>query len=137
MLNLGLGIRIKVLALVLLGFMGVQIWRAALAVQQAVALPDLAGISPLWYVAVSSGLWALVFAICLLMVFRQVRFAPVAAILAGVLNQAHVWLDRLLFNRSTESMQTLGFAGLLSVLFLIALCLPAALLNVKSMRDKV
>ena len=131
MLNRGLQLRIRLMALALLGFMLAQGWRAVLAVQQALALPDLSGASVRWYVAVSSGLWALVFAVCLLMVFRHVRFAPVAAILAGVLNQAHIWLDRLLFSRSTESMQTLGFAALLSALFLIVLCLPAALLHIK------
>ena len=130
------GLRRKWLVLVLVGFSVAHLWRAVLAIQQAQFLGGLTASPSPWYIAVTSLLWALVFGICIVMVVRHVRFAPVAAILAGVLNQAHIWLDRLLFSRSTASMQTLGFAALLSAVFLIALCLPAALLKVKSMKDK-
>ena len=118
--------RPRILLLVLLGFAVSQVWRAQIAWQQAQMLVDLpTALSP-WYGVVTSAAWALIFATTLLMVWRHVRFAAVAAILAVVLNQAHVWLDRLLFSRSTESMQTLGFAALLSALLIIVVSLPSA-----------
>ena len=119
----------KGLLWVLLAHAGVALWRAVLAVQQADFLASLEGGPSPWYIATMGIVWTLVFGLCALMVARRVRFAPVAAILAGVFQQAHVWFDRLFFSRSTESMQTLGFAALLSATFLIALCLPAALLS--------
>lgn len=116
----------RLFKLILLGFTLAQLWRMALALRELGGIPEIALSPPPLYIAVTSGLWAIVFAVCLGVVLMNLRWGALAAILAGVLNQAHVWLDRLLFSRSTESMQTLGFAAILSALFLILLCIPAA-----------
>jgi len=112
--------------LVLLGFTLSLLWRMVLALREMGSIPEIAFSPPPLYIAITSGVWALIFAACLGAVLLNLRWGALAAILAGVLNQAHVWLDRLLFSRSTESMQTLGFAAILSALFLILLCVPAA-----------
>ena len=116
----------RLFKLILAAFCLAQLWRAVLAVQELGAIPEIALSPPPLYLAITSAVWALVFGACLWVVAMRLRWAAVAAILAGVLNQAHIWLDRLLFSRSTESMQTLGFAAILSALFLVSLSISAA-----------
>lgn len=116
----------RLFKLILLGFVLSQLWRMGLALREIGSIPEIAISPPPLYIAITSGLWAVIFGACLGVVMLNLRWGALAAILAGVLNQAHVWLDRLLFSRSTESMQTLGFAAILSALFLILLCIPAA-----------
>jgi uncharacterized membrane protein (DUF2068 family) len=117
--------RPRLLIFVLLLFGLAHVARAALALQQHTQLPQLPVAPSPIYEAVTSAAWALIFAICAMGAWLRSRWTSWAAILAGVLNQAHVWVDRLAFNRSTESFQTLGFATLLSFVFLLLIFIPA------------
>jgi hypothetical protein len=99
--------------------------RAWLAAQQAAAIPELPDIPSTSYVVVVSVAWALVFLACVWGAVRSLPWIAWAAILAGVCNQIHVWIERLAFSRSAESFQTLGFAALRSAVLLLFLALPA------------
>jgi hypothetical protein len=119
--------RPRLFVFVLLLFCFANMFRAVLAFQQNTQLPQLpVSPSPL-YEAVASAAWALIFGICIAGAWLRSRWAAWAAILASVLNQAHVWVDRLAFSRSTESFQTLGFAAALSAILLLSLVIPATI----------
>ncbi len=99
--------------------------RCGLALQYAVQLPDVPGSASFVYVAVTCAGWTVVFAICTIAAVLRLRWAAWAAILAAVFNQTHVWVDRLVFSRSSESFQTLGFAAFISFLLLLLITIPA------------
>ena len=99
--------------------------RCGLALQVALQLPDVPGSASFVYVAVTSAGWAVAFAICTIAAVLKLRWAAWAAILAAVFNQTHVWVDRLVFSRSSESFQTLGFAAFISFLLLLLIIIPA------------
>ncbi len=99
--------------------------RSVLALQQVVQLPDVPGSASYVYVAVTSAGWAVVFAVCTIATLLKQHWAAWAAILAAVFNQTHAWADRLLFSRSTESFQTLGFAAFISFVLLLTIIIPA------------
>ena len=121
----------RILIFVLVLFCFANVFRAMLAFQQYTQLPDLpASPSPL-YAAITSAAWSLIFGICVAGAWLRSRWVTWAAILAGVLNQVHVWLDRLAFSRSTESFQTLGFAAVLSAILLLLICIPAIIYHAK------
>lgn len=69
-----------------------------LALREIGSIPEIAFSPPPLYIAITSGLWAVIFGVCLGAVLLNLRWGALAAILAGVLNQAHVWLDWLLFS---------------------------------------
>ena len=117
--------RPRVFIFVLLLFCLAHVLRSLLAVQQNTQMPDLPVTPSPFYEAVTSAAWAIIFGICAIGAFLRSHWVWWAAILAGVLNQAHVWLDRLVFSRSTESFQTLGFAALLSFVLLLCIFIPA------------
>jgi hypothetical protein len=117
--------RPRLFIFVLLLFCFANLFRAGLAFQQNVQLPQLPVSPAPLYEAVTSAVWALIFGICTVGAWLRSQWAAWAAILAGVLNQAHVWVDRLAFSRSTESFQTLGFAAVLSAILLLLICIPA------------
>ena len=119
--------RPRVLIFVLLLFCLAHVLRGALAVQQNMQMPELPVTPSPIYEAITSAAWALIFGICTIGACLRSRWVWWAAILAGVLNQAHVWLDRLAFSRSTESFQTLGFAAVLSIILLLSLIIPATI----------
>ena len=114
-----------VLPFVLALFCLSNLLRSVLAAQQLVQLPDVSASSSFAYVAVTSAGWAAVFAICTIAALLRQRWMAWAAILVAVFNQTHVWVDRLLFSRSTESFQTLGFAAFVSFLLLLIIIIPA------------
>lgn len=117
--------RPRLLILVLLLFCIAHVWRAGLGIQQSMQLSQLSITPSPIYEVVTSAAWALTFGICAVGGWLRSRWISWAAILAGVLNQAHVWVDRLAFSRSTESFQTLGFAALLSFVLLLLIFIPA------------
>ena len=117
--------RPRILPLVLILFCLGNLIRSALAVQQVVQLPEVSASPSFVYVAVTSFGWAAVFAICTIAVLFRQRWAAWAAILAAVFNQTHVWVDRLVFSRSTEAFQTLGFAAFISFVLLLIIIIPA------------
>ena len=119
--------RPRLLIFILLLFCFANVFRALLALQQNAQLPQLPVSPAPLYEAVTSAAWVLIFSICTLGAWLRSQWAAWAAILAGVLNQAHVWVDRLAFSRSTESFQTLGFAAALSAILLLSLVIPATI----------
>ena len=107
--------------------------RAGLAMRYAARLPDLP-MTVTWACLVAAGLfWGLVLTVCAagLVRFRPWgRWATMAAVAAY---EAHVWIDRLLFDASDYARQTRPQGLVLAVVFLVFVW---GLLNWPSIREE-
>lgn len=93
--------------------------RAFLAVQQAVQLPDLPVAAPPAYLVSMSMVWTVAFGACAYGMARSRGWAPRVTIAVIVLYQANLWLNHLVFSRSSEAEARFGFAALLSTLSIL------------------
>jgi hypothetical protein len=116
----------RLLACALALFSAANAARAALALQQAMQLPDLPSTPPPAYLIAMGAAWALAFGACAYGIFRSRRWAPRVTITAIVLYQANLGFNHVAFSRSSEAEARVGFAALLSVAS-IALITAAAL----------
>ena len=108
--------RLLIATLVLFAFANLA--RAALALQQ-LALGDVPVAEPPAYLFVISLAWAAVFATCAFGFARSRRWAARVTISAIVLYQTNLWLNHLVFARSSEAVASAGFAALLSALSIV------------------
>jgi hypothetical protein len=89
--------------------------RFGLSIQQAIQLPDLpTSLSPV-YVAAMSAVWAVAFGACAYGVARLSAWAPRVVIVTVLLYEANLWINRLVFSRSSEAYATVGFRVLLTL----------------------
>jgi hypothetical protein len=95
-----------------------NVGRAAVAFQYAARLPDLP-LSVSWsYLVASGGVWGIAFLACTVGLMRFRPWGRWGTLVAAPLYQAHVWLDRLLFDRSDYAHLTRPRDVVLTVLFL-------------------
>lgn len=107
-----------VLALVILLVGLANVGRAMVALQYAIRLPDLPLTVPWSYLVLAGSLWGAVFLACTVGLMRLYPWGRWGTLVAASLYQAHVWIDRLLFDASDYARQTRPRDLLLSVLFL-------------------
>jgi hypothetical protein len=109
---IGLGLLTLMLGLGNLG-------RAVMALRYAARLPDLPLTVALSYLAAMGGFWLVIFCICAvgLVCFRV--WGRRSALAAVTLYQAHVWINRFLFDASDYARQTRPCNLMLTLLLLV------------------
>jgi len=118
----------RVLTVVLIAFGIANIARLIVSGQTTQATQSGTALPPL-YLAVMSGIWAVVFAWA---AYATARAHPLAArdtIAAIVLYQANLWLNRLAFTRSPEVPARTGFAALLSTVSIVVITALALIVH--------
>ena len=75
--------------------------RAIVALRYASSLPELSTSVPLAYFAATGGLWGIVFIFCTVGLSRFQDWGRWSTLIAVTLYQAHVWVNRVLFDVST------------------------------------
>lgn len=106
---------VEVLLLLLaLGNLG----RGVMALRLHTPFPDLPLTAPLEYLAAMGFLWAAVFAVCAVGMWRPSPWGRRVTPIAVALYQAHVWFNHLRFDASDYARQTRPFDLLMTLLCL-------------------
>ena len=92
--------------------------RVALSIQQATQLPNLPTLLSPVYLAISSAIWAVMFAVCMICVARAWRWTPHGVLAVSVAYQVYLWINRLAFSANSEALAVAGFRFMLSLLIL-------------------
>ncbi|MCS7059684.1 MAG: hypothetical protein RMN25_00825 [Anaerolineae bacterium] len=111
----------RLLMIVLMWFCMENAVRAALAVQQVVEWAELPTALPPDYVAASGIVWSILFAVNALVAWLRPQRVVSISLIIMTLYQAHLWLNRLAFGRSSETAETLGFRAILTIASFIGL----------------
>jgi hypothetical protein len=125
----------RLLAIALALFCLANAARAVLAVQEANQLPDVPSAIPPGYVSAMSVAWAVAFGVCAYGIWRSRHWAPRVTIVAIVLYQANLWLNHIVFTRSPEANERIGFAALLSALSIVLISGAALFLEWRTRRQ--
>jgi hypothetical protein len=80
--------------------------RAAMALLYSARLPDLPTTTSLNYLAAVGGFWGVVFLVCTVGLSSFLSWGRWLTLAAVTLHQAHVWINRLLFDASDFARQT-------------------------------
>jgi uncharacterized membrane protein (DUF2068 family) len=107
--------------LVLLLGSGLNLARAVWAWRQAHALNELSLTTslPMTWLALTSLVWAVVFAFCSLGLWRLEHWGRISTLVAVTLFHGHIWFNHIVFDRSDYARQVWPFAILNTVAVLI------------------
>lgn len=99
----------KILAFVLMAFALANAARCALAVQQAIHLPELPQPMSAWANAATGAVWAVGFGAAGLGALAGMRIMRAGSVALMAVYHAHLWLNRAAFARAENAPLTAGF----------------------------
>ena len=114
---------LRLLSLVLLWFCLENLARIVLSLRQARELSGIATALSPYYVAAISAVWLCAFAGNLMVVWLRPEWTVPLSLSVMALYQANLWLNRLVFLRSSEATETTGFHAILTVASFAALAI--------------
>ena len=107
------------LLIVLLAWLCLEnVARVALSIQQVTLLPNLPTLLSPVYLAISSAIWAVFFAVCVVCVMRSWRWTPHVVLSVSLAYQVFLWVNRLAFSANSEALAVAGFRIELSIITL-------------------
>ncbi len=117
----------RLLSLVIAWFCLENLARAGIAIAQARELAALpSAMSPYYVTAISAG-WCVAFGANLLVVWLRPAWRVAMSLSVMTLYQANLWLNQLVFARSSEATETAGFRAILTAASFAALAAGLAL----------